>query len=73
MMNGAGSVLRTLVGNGVNLCFAKPGTSEMHILSPPPNPVEASAAHSSLAHSNSSSSAFASLRSGVVKPSVNQP
>ena len=31
-MNGAESVLRTLVGSGVNVCFANPGTSEMHLV-----------------------------------------
>jgi hypothetical protein len=35
------------------------------------NFVETSAAHA--AHSNSSRSAFAAMRSGVAKPSVNQP
>ncbi|MGA0878424.1 MAG: acetolactate synthase large subunit [Ilumatobacteraceae bacterium] len=31
-MNGAESVLRTLVNSGVNTCFANPGTSEMHFV-----------------------------------------
>ena len=31
-LNGAESVLRTLVGSGVNVCFANPGTSEMHLV-----------------------------------------
>lgn len=31
-MNGAESVLRTLVGSGVDVCFANPGTSEMHLV-----------------------------------------
>ena len=31
-MNGAESVLRTLVGSGVEVCFANPGTSEMHLV-----------------------------------------
>jgi acetolactate synthase I/II/III large subunit len=31
-MNGAESLVRTLVGGGVNLCFANPGTSEMHFV-----------------------------------------
>jgi acetolactate synthase-1/2/3 large subunit len=29
-MNGAEAVLRTLTGSGVGMCFANPGTSEMH-------------------------------------------
>ncbi|HWK26829.1 MAG TPA: acetolactate synthase large subunit [Solirubrobacter sp.] len=31
-MNGAESVLRTLVASGVRTCFANPGTSEMHLV-----------------------------------------
>ncbi|GAA2537667.1 acetolactate synthase large subunit [Pseudonocardia hydrocarbonoxydans] len=31
-MNGAGSLLRTLTGAGVDVCFANPGTSEMHFV-----------------------------------------
>lgn len=31
-MNGAHSLLTTLVGNGVDVCFANPGTSEMHFV-----------------------------------------
>jgi len=31
-MNGAESLVRTLVGGGVNICFANPGTSEMHFV-----------------------------------------
>jgi acetolactate synthase I/II/III large subunit len=31
-MNGAESLLRTLVGSGVDVCFANPGTSEMHFV-----------------------------------------
>src|ERR1700731_903631 len=31
-MNGAESLVRTLVGVGVNVCFANPGTSEMHFV-----------------------------------------
>ncbi|MDW6002521.1 acetolactate synthase large subunit [Vibrio mangrovi] len=31
-MNGAESLLRTLVENGVEVCFANPGTSEMHFV-----------------------------------------
>jgi acetolactate synthase-1/2/3 large subunit len=31
-MNGAESLLRTLVGSGVEVCFANPGTSEMHFV-----------------------------------------
>jgi acetolactate synthase I/II/III large subunit len=31
-MNGAKSPVRTLVGGGVNVCFANPGTSEMHFV-----------------------------------------
>ena len=31
-MNGAESLIRTLVGGGVDTCFANPGTSEMHIV-----------------------------------------
>ena len=31
-MNGAEALLRTLVGEGVDICFANPGTSEMHIM-----------------------------------------
>lgn len=31
-MNGAQSLLTTLVGNGVDVCFANPGTSEMHFV-----------------------------------------
>lgn len=31
-MNGAEVLLRTLCGNGINVCFANPGTSEMHFV-----------------------------------------
>jgi acetolactate synthase-1/2/3 large subunit len=31
-MNGAESLVRTLVNNGVNVCFTNPGTSEMHFV-----------------------------------------
>ena len=31
-MNGAQSLVRTLIGNDVNTCFANPGTSEMHFV-----------------------------------------
>ncbi len=31
-MNGAESIVRTLVGGGVDVCFANPGTSEMHFV-----------------------------------------
>jgi len=32
-MNGAESMLQTLIANGVEVCFANPGTSEMHMVS----------------------------------------
>jgi acetolactate synthase-1/2/3 large subunit len=32
MMNGAESLVRTLVAGGVNVCFTNPGTSEMHFV-----------------------------------------
>ncbi|MGB8841726.1 MAG: thiamine pyrophosphate-binding protein, partial [Aliidongia sp.] len=31
-MNGAESLIRTLVNSGVEICFANPGTSEMHFV-----------------------------------------
>jgi acetolactate synthase-1/2/3 large subunit len=31
-MNGAESLVRTLIASGVNLCFSNPGTSEMHFV-----------------------------------------
>ena len=31
-MNGAESMLETLVANGVEVCFSNPGTSEMHMV-----------------------------------------
>src|SRR4029078_12055487 len=31
-MNGAESLVRTLVRGGVNVCFTNPGTSEMHFV-----------------------------------------
>lgn len=31
-MNGAESLVRTLIASGVNLCFTNPGTSEMHFV-----------------------------------------
>ena len=31
-MNGAESLLKTLVNNGVEVCFSNPGTSEMHFV-----------------------------------------
>jgi acetolactate synthase-1/2/3 large subunit len=31
-LNGAESLVRTLVGGGVNVCFSNPGTSEMHFV-----------------------------------------
>src|SRR6516162_11940009 len=32
LMTGAESLVRTLVSGGVNVCFANPGTSEMHFV-----------------------------------------
>ena len=32
-MNGAESMLQTLLNAGVEVCFANPGTSEMHMVS----------------------------------------
>jgi acetolactate synthase-1/2/3 large subunit len=32
VMNGAESLVRTLIASGVNLCFTNPGTSEMHFV-----------------------------------------
>lgn len=37
-MNGAESLVGTLVGSGVEICFANPGTSEMHFLAALENP-----------------------------------
>ncbi|QIL73870.1 acetolactate synthase large subunit (plasmid) [Diaphorobacter sp. HDW4B] len=37
-MNGAESLVETLVDNGVDICFANPGTSEMHFLAALENP-----------------------------------
>ncbi|RKP57596.1 acetolactate synthase large subunit [Pararobbsia silviterrae] len=37
-MNGAQSLVATLVDQGVDICFANPGTSEMHFLSALENP-----------------------------------
>jgi acetolactate synthase-1/2/3 large subunit len=37
-MNGAESLVKTLVAQGVDLCFANPGTSEMHFLKALDNP-----------------------------------
>ena len=31
-MNGAESMLETLINNGVEVCFTNPGTSEMHMV-----------------------------------------
>ena len=31
-MNGAESLIRSLVAAGVNTCFANPGTSEIHLV-----------------------------------------
>ena len=31
-MNGAESLVHTLIGNGLKVCFANPGTSEMHFV-----------------------------------------
>ncbi len=31
-MNGAETLVKTLLGNGVDICFANPGTSEMHFV-----------------------------------------
>ena len=31
-MNGARSLVETLLGSGVDVCFANPGTSEMHFV-----------------------------------------
>ena len=31
-MNGAESLVRTLLGSGVDVCFSNPGTSEMHFV-----------------------------------------
>ena len=32
-MNGAEALARTLLASGVDVCFANPGTSEMHFVS----------------------------------------
>ncbi len=32
-MNGAETLLKTLVDSGIEVCFANPGTSEMHLVS----------------------------------------
>src|SRR5918997_5000777 len=32
LVNGAQALIRTLVGAGVDVCFANPGTSEMHFV-----------------------------------------
>ena len=37
-MNGAESLAATLVREGVEICFANPGTSEMHFLAALENP-----------------------------------
>ncbi|MBB4197759.1 acetolactate synthase large subunit [Rhodoblastus sphagnicola] len=37
-MNGAESLVKTLVSQGVDICFANPGTSEMHFLKALDNP-----------------------------------
>ena len=37
-MNGAESLVATLVNEGVEVCFANPGTSEMHFLAALENP-----------------------------------
>lgn len=37
-MNGAESLVKTLTDNDVNICFANPGTSEMHFLAALDNP-----------------------------------
>ena len=37
-MNGAETLVATLVGQGVDICFANPGTSEMHFLAALENP-----------------------------------
>lgn len=31
-MNGAESLVKTMLASGVNVCFANPGTSEMHFV-----------------------------------------
>ena len=31
-MNGAESVVQTLVAGGIDICFANPGTSELHFV-----------------------------------------
>ena len=31
-MNGAESLIRTLIASGVDVCFTNPGTSEIHIV-----------------------------------------
>ena len=31
-MNGAESLVHTFIKNGLNVCFANPGTSEMHFV-----------------------------------------
>ena len=37
-MNGAESLVETLADQGVEVCFANPGTSEMHFLAALENP-----------------------------------
>jgi len=32
-MNGAESLVKTLLGGGIDVCFANPGTSELHFVS----------------------------------------
>ena len=34
-MNGAESLVETLLASGVRVCFANPGTSEMHFVTAP--------------------------------------
>ena len=35
IMNGAESLVGTLVASGIEVCFANPGTSEMHFVAAP--------------------------------------
>jgi len=37
-LNGAESLLATLANEGIEICFANPGTSEMHFLAALENP-----------------------------------
>ena len=50
-MNGAESLVRTLVVGGIETCFANPGTSEIHVVAALDRAKDIDSWHASASHS----------------------